>query len=501
MISPTPTTKPRLGEYLLAKGLISPEALHASLEEQRITHERLGLILTRLGVLTRSALIDAILATNADAIHAESFFTARVPAQVLMDTKTMVVAEAHGKVYLATLGSEAQTHAEVSPYYPESEVVFVAANYEQVDNYLEDLRSMQNDDDSLVDKLLRRAFTEGASDIHIIPRYNSYSVFFRNLGHRRHSHEGTLDEYNSLAARIKDLSKMDLAERRIPQDGAFPMEFNGKMADVRVATVVTTNGEYIVIRLLDPDRVQPSLNGLGITNVEEWRRAVSRSHGLCLICGPTGSGKTTTLNASLKEMDRFGSAIFTMEDPVEYRIPFIGQVNKNEALGLDFARGIRNFMRADPDVIVIGEIRDVETARNAVKASETGHLVVGTLHTGDILGTVQRLRDLEIPAHELLSMLRGILVQGLIRTLCSHCHGDGCAACSNTGFSGRTVVSECVYLNDEEDVKRLLAGERWWPTMLDDALIKCNQGLTTKKEVIRVFGEPAIRAFAAQEAA
>ena len=183
----------------------------------------------------------------------------------------MVVAEAHGKVYLATLGSEAQTRAEVSPYYPEAEIVFVAANYEQVDNYLEDLRSMQNDDDSLVDKLLRRAFTEGASDIHIIPRYNSYSVFFRILGHRRHYHEGSLDEYNSLAARVKDLSKMDLAERRVPQDGAFPMEFNGKMADVRVATVVTTNGEYIVIRLLDPDRVQPSLNGLGITNVEEWR--------------------------------------------------------------------------------------------------------------------------------------------------------------------------------------------------------------------------------------
>lgn len=492
--------KLRLGEYLLSKGLISPEALHTGLAEQRITHERLGLILTRNGTLSRAALIDSILATSPDQIHGESYFTSRVPSHVLLETKTMVVAEAHGKVYLATLGSELQARIEIQSYYPDAQLAFVGANYEQVDNYLEDVRSMLEDDDSLVDKILRRAFNEGASDIHIIPRYSSYSIFFRKLGHRHHSHEGTLDEYNTLAARIKDLSKMDLAERRIPQDGGFSMEYNGKLVDLRVTTVITSNSEYIVIRLLDPDRVQPTLAGLGITRVEEWRKGVSRPTGLCLICGPTGSGKTSTLNASLKEMDRFGSAIFTMEDPVEYRIPFIGQVNKNETLGLDFARGIRNFMRADPDVIVLGEIRDSETARNAVKAAETGHLVLGTLHTGDIRAAAQRLRDLDVPAHELLYLLRVVLVQGLIRTTCTHCDGEGCTVCGHTGFGGRTVVSECVYLNDEDDVKRLLAGELWWPTMLDDAMLKCRAGMTSKKEVIRMFGEPARLAFEKEEA-
>lgn len=481
----------RLGEYLLSKGLINEVMLHAALEEQKITHERLGMILTRGGFISRRVLLEAILATNPDQIHGESLFTARVPHELLLATRTMVVAETATQVFLATLDSERQAALELKPYYPEVELVFVAANFEQVDNYLEDVRAMLQDDDSLVDKVLRRAFSEGVSDVHIVPRYNSYTVFFRRLGVRHHAHEGDLDEYNTLSARIKDLSRMDLAERRIPQDGGFQMEYNGKLVDLRVATVPTGTSEYIVIRLLDPDSVQPSLEGLGITRVAEWRKGVSRSDGLCLICGPTGSGKTTTLNASMREMDRFGSSIFTLEDPVEYRLPYVGQVNINAALGLDFARGIRAFMRSDPDTIIVGEIRDPETARNAVKAAETGHLVAGTLHTGTVHGAVQRLRDLDVPANELVYLLRTVLVQRLMRTLCVHCKGDGCPACANTGFGGRTIVSECAYFSTEDDVKRMLDGDRWWPSMLDDALLKYQQGLTSAREVVRVFGEEA----------
>lgn len=481
----------RLGEYLLSKGLITEQQLHAALEEQKITQERLGLILTRGGFLTRKDLLEAILATNPDQIHGESLFTARVPAEVLLNTRTMVVAETKTQVFLTTLGSERQAAVEVQPFYPEAEIVFVAGNFEQVDNYLEDVRAMLQDDDSLVDKLLRRAFSEGVSDVHIVPRYSSYTVFFRHLGVRHHVHEGDLDEYNTLAARIKDLSRMDLAERRIPQDGGFQMEYNGKLVDLRVATLPTGANEYVVIRLLDPDRVQPSLNGLGITRVAEWRKGVSRPDGLCLICGPTGSGKTTTLNASIKEMDRFGSSIFTLEDPVEYRIPYLGQVNTNPALGLDFARGIRAFMRSDPDIIVVGEIRDPETARNAIKAAETGHLVLGTLHTGTIHGALQRLRDLDVPANELVYLLRSVLVQRLLRTICTSCQGAGCQACSHTGYAARTIVSECAYFPGEEDVKKLLKGDRWWPSMLEDAVGKYEEGLTTSKEIIRVFGEEA----------
>ncbi len=483
--------KMRLGEYLLSKDLINETQLHAALEEQKVTGEKLGLILTRGGFITRQMLLDAILATNPDAIHGESHFTARVPPEVLLSARTMVVAETAGKVFLATLGSERQAYAEIKPHYPEADLVFVAANIEQLDHYLEDLRAMQQDDDSLVDKLLRRAFSEGVSDVHIIPRYGSYSVLFRRLGVRQHVHEGSLDEYNTLGARIKDLSRMDLAERRIPQDGGFQMEYNGKLVDLRVATVPTSNSEYIVIRLLDPDRVQPRLDGLGISRVVDWRKGTSRPDGLCLICGPTGSGKTTTLNATVKEMDRFSNSIFTLEDPVEYRIPYVGQVNTNPALGLDFARGIRAFMRSDPDVIVVGEIRDPETARNAVKAGETGHLVLGTLHTSTIFGAVSRLRDLDVPANELTYLLRSVLVQRLLRTVCQHCGGEGCKACSGSGYGGRTIVSECAYFRNEEEVMRMLKGERWWPTMLEDAVLKYREGVTNAKEVLRVFGEEA----------
>jgi len=486
-----PAPRARLGEYLLEKGLIKPEQLHAALEEQRVTQERLGLILTRGGFLSRKALLDAVLATNPDQIHGESLFTARVPSEVLLATRTMVVAEMANRVFLTTLGSERQAESDIRAYYPEAELVFVAGNFEQVDNYLEDVRAMLHDEDSLVDKLLRRAFSEGVSDVHIVPRYNSYTVFFRRLGVRHHVHEGELDEYNTLAARIKDLSRMDLAERRIPQDGGFQMEYNGKLVDLRVATLPVGANEYVVIRLLDPDRVQPSLDGLGITRVSEWRKGVSRPDGLCLICGPTGSGKTTTLNASVREMDRFGNSIFSLEDPVEYRIPYLGQVNTNAALGLDFARGIRAFMRSDPDVIIVGEIRDPETARNAIKAAETGHLVLGTLHTGTIHGALQRMRDLDVPANELLYLLRSVLVQRLLRTTCANCRGAGCAACSGTGYASRSIVSECAYFAGEAEVGRLLAGERWWPTMLEDAVQKHREGMTTAKEVIRVFGEEA----------
>lgn len=492
MIPPAvPVPRLRLGEYLLAKALLNKAQLHAALEEQKITQERLGLIMVRDGFISRKVLLEAILATNPEQIHGESLFTARVPGEALLATRTMVVAEAEGKVFLATLDSERQAEVELKQYYPEAQLVFVAANFEQVDNYLEDVRAMLQDEDSLVDKLLRRAFSEGVSDVHIVPRYSSYTVFFRYLGLRQHVHEGSLDEYNTLAARIKDLSRMDLAERRVPQDGGFQMEYNGKLVDLRVACVPTSNSEYIVIRLLDPDRVQPSLHGLGVTRVVEWRKGVSRPDGLCLICGPTGSGKTTTLNASIREMDRFGSSIFTLEDPVEYRIPYVGQVNVNQGLGLDFARGIRAFMRADPDTIIVGEIRDSETARNAIKAAETGHLVLGTLHTGTIHGAVQRLRDLDVPANELTYLLRTVLVQRLLRTICTICSGKGCNTCSGSGYGGRSIVSECAYFSSEDEVTRMLEGQRWWPSMLDDALLYLESGKTTENEVVRVFGEEA----------
>lgn len=482
----------KLGDHLVKSGVITESQLKASLEEQAVTQERLGIILVRNGFIQRKALIAAILDTRPEQIHGESLFTAKVPPEVILNNKLMVVAENLDTVYLATLGSEKQALAEISPYYPTSNIEFVSADLDQVDAYLEDVRSMSEDEFSLVDKLIRKAFSDNISDIHIIPKYSSYSIFYRHLGVRKLVHEGSLDENTSLVARIKDMSKMDLAERRLPQDGGFSMEYNGKLVDLRVSTIPTNNGEVVVMRLLDPDKVQPSLEGLGITNVDQWRKGVSRPDGLCLICGPTGSGKTTTLNASIKELDRFGSSIYTLEDPVEYRIPYVSQVNINHLLGLDFAKGIRAFMRADPDVIIVGEIRDAETARNALRAAETGHLVLGTLHTGSIHGAIQRLKDLEVPPNELAYLLRTVLVQRLVRTICPDCLGEGCPTCLSTGYAGRTIVSECTYFSSEDEVNKVVLGnEKWWPSMMEDAVLKEKQGVTTEKEVIRVFGQDA----------
>ena len=262
----------------------------------------------------------------------------------------------------------------------------------------------------------------------------------------------------------------------------------------------------MIVRILDPDAVNPSLDSLGITRINHWRRGITRQNGLCLICGPTGSGKTTTLNASIRELPRFSKKIYTVEDPVEYRIPYVGQVSINPQVGLDFPKAIRNFMRADPDMIVLGEVRDADTARNAIKAADTGHLVMATLHTGSIVSALSRLRDLEVDAYELRYMLRAVLVQTLIRTICKACEGAGhvgshiCPSCRGTGYSARTVVSECQSFTDSAEVDRVIemtspgykaSGPMPWPEMIDDAIDVMARGDTSIDELRRVFGSLA----------
>lgn len=491
----------KLGDYLVDSKIITRDQLDAALAEQKITSEKLGAILVRDGFMTRGKLVEVLLKLNPESLNDESHYTSLIPPEVLLKCQTMVVAETPDSVYVSSYLPEYQVLPEIEKYCRPLKIHFGPADIDKLDAYLGYLDELVHGEQSILDRLLYRAFNENASDIHVIPRHASYSVFFRRLGVRGLVHEGTIEEYNSLAARIKDLSHMDLAERRIPQDGGFQTEHNGRLVDLRVATVPTGNSEYLIIRLLDPDNAKPSLDGLGITRVAEWRKGTSRANGLNLICGPTGSGKTTTLNATIRELDRFSSAIYTLEDPVEYRIPYVGQVNINNNVGLDYARGIRAFMRADPDVIIVGEIRDVETARNAIRAAETGHMVIGTLHTETIFGAIQRLKDLDVPSFELTYLLRSVLVQSLIRTVCKICHGKGCNHCHQVGYTGRTIVSECNYFSDEHEVQRMLKGERWWPTCIDDALLKADSGDTLTSEVLRVFGEEAKNAIAKRSTA
>lgn len=485
--------RPLLGEYLLARNLVNKEALDAALMEQKVTGERLGRILVRNGFLMQADLIKALEEVSAHSIVEEQHFSFAVPVEVLIDYQVIVSAESEDAVYLSTLQDEKVVARAIQPHYPNKTLRFTPLRMDHMDVFMERLSVIASGDEGLLESLIHRSLRENASDIHIFPREASYSVLFRIDGVRKLVHEGSLEEYNTLIARIKDKARMDIAERRVPQDGGFSLEHDNKLVDLRIATVPSVSGEAVVIRLLDPDRVQPNLDTLGISDLSAWRNGINRKNGISLICGPTGSGKTTTLNATIRTLDRFGKAIFSIEDPVEYRLPYTGQVNANPAVGLDFARGLKSFMRSDPDIILLGEIRDLETAQNAIKAGETGHLVLATLHTNNIRGTFERLRDIGIDIHELRYLVRSILVQNLIRKVCTHCHGEGCERCSHTGYRGRQIISEVVYFETPEDVDRVINGESFWLPMVCQAIQLMEEGLTDEAELIRVFGEAEYR--------
>lgn len=480
-----------LGEYLISQGHLTKSRLEAALAEQSVTKEPLGRILVRNGFIRQDVLIEALRNQSPNALQNESALLPGVPADILISTNSMIVAALPDAVYVATLGSRTAAERALRPYVSGREIMFVPASPQRIDDYHFRIRQVWGGGEGdTLDSMLRKALDDGASDIHILPRRHSYTVLVRRLGVRGLEREGPLEEYLSLAAQIKDRARMDLAERRVPQDGGFSIEHNGRIVDMRVATLPTTEGETIVIRLLDPDRANPRLDLLGITRVAELRKALTRNEGLVLICGPTGSGKTTTMNAAIREMEVLEKAIYTIEDPVEYRIPYTGQVAVNETVKLGFATAVRAFMRADPDVIVVGEIRDLDTARNAIKAAETGHLVIGTLHTSSVHGVIGRLRDIGVEAHELRYLLRGVIAQRLLRTVCPKCKGeDGhCEVCGGSGYNHRTIVSEVVYLPDIASVEKVIAGETWWPSLMDDVLLKLENGITDEREVTRVFG-------------
>jgi general secretion pathway protein E len=485
----------RIGDYLIEKGSLNPDALNAAIEEHRITEERIGNILVRNGFISQDELVEAIKDVDMDQLSSEQTLVTACPSTVLIQYRTMILAETKETIHVATFNDEEVVRQVLRNYYPREEILFHGVDITLLDEYLERIERLNEDDDVVLDRIIRQALRLGVTDIHIYPpRTGSYSIFNRYLGVLRHTHEGDMEEYQRMIAQIKDRSSMDLAERRVPQDGAFQVEYNGNLVDMRVATLPSNSGEKVVIRLLDPNRIDPKLDSLGITRLRKWRAGVSEAQGLCLICGPTGSGKTTTLSSTVREIDRFGKSINTLEDPVEYRIPYIMQMNINHAVGLDFARGLRAYMRADPDVIIVGEIRDSETAQYALKAAETGHLVIGTLHTGSIEGSLQRLHDLDVEQAELRYLLRSVLVQRLMRTFCPKCAGEGCGNCMQSGFAGRTVVSEVEYFEDEKQVDQITSAERWWPTMIEDAVTKVQSGQTGSAELIRVFGEPGRKA-------
>lgn len=320
-----------------------------------------------------------------------------------------------------------------------------------------------------VNNLLELAVQEKASDVHIEPLEQFTRVRLRIDGILRNFGEVPRSNHNSIVSRIKILSSLDIAEKRLPQDGRVEVQIDERRIDLRVSTLPVIDGEKIVIRLLDKTQHLLDLDNLDLNedNLKSYRKIINANHGMVLITGPTGSGKSTTLYATLQQLNTVDKNIITIEDPIEYKIAGVNQLAVSQKIGLTFAKGLRSIVRQDPNIIMVGEIRDEETARIAVQAALTGHLVFSTLHTNSAVGAITRLLDIGIEPYLLAAALRGVVAQRLVRRICLHCRrqysasaielnilgrkpeeninlyeGTGCEFCNGTGYTGRLAVQE-----------------------------------------------------------
>jgi general secretion pathway protein E len=361
----------------------------------------------------------------------------------------------------------------------------------------------------MINALLTQALREEASDIHIEPFEQISVVRFRIDGTLRDVVRPKKAIHASLISRIKIMAQLDIAEKRLPQDGRITLRVGGKPVDVRVSTLPTGHGERAVLRLLDKEAGHLDLRSLGMSEavLPQFDNLISQPHGIVLVTGPTGSGKTTTLYAALSRLNATATNILTVEDPIEYELAGVGQTQVNARIDMSFAKALRAILRQDPDIIMIGEIRDLETAQIAVQASLTGHLVLATLHTNDSAAAVTRLLDMGIEPFLLSSSLLGVVAQRLVRKLCSHCkthdghewQAVGCEKCGHTGYQGRVGIYELLLTTDairaqihnqasEADV-RAAAQADGMQTMREDGERWLADGTTTRAELLRVAKE------------
>lgn len=377
----------------------------------------------------------------------------------------------------------------------------------------------------LINAMLGEAIKEGASDIHIETFENQLVVRFRVDGVLREILRPNRKLSSMLVSRIKVMAKLDIAEKRVPQDGRITLRIAGRAVDVRVSTMPSSHGERVVLRLLDKNNARLNLEDLGMTlqNRNHFSSLIRKPHGIILVTGPTGSGKSTTLYAGLTEINSRDRNILTVEDPIEFDLPGIGQTQVNPRVDMTFARGLRAILRQDPDVVMVGEIRDIETAQIAVQASLTGHLVLSTLHTNTAAGAITRLEDMGIEPFLLSSSLLAVLSQRLVRTLCPDCKKPhttdaselevlgqnatsettiykphGCAACNQTGYRGRTGIHELLLVDEkvremmhegvgEQAIERYI--RKTTPSIREDGCSKVLAGATSLEEVLRVTRE------------
>jgi len=441
----------------------------------------------------------------------------RTPAWALAELRRTYGDLAHRQV------GDAELETLLAAAYAETDdaasVVGAAENEIDLDRLMQDIPEIADlldvQDDAPVIRMINALFTQaardGASDIHIEAFEHHSVVRYRVDGTLRDVVSPRKGLHAALISRIKIMAQLDIAEKRLPQDGRIALRVGGRPIDVRVSTLPTGHGERAVLRLLDKQAGRLELEKLGMATERRAQldRLIRQPHGIVLVTGPTGSGKTTTLYAALGRLDASTRNILTVEDPIEYDLPGIGQTQVNARIDMTFAAALRAILRQDPDVIMVGEIRDLETAQIAIQASLTGHLVLATLHTNDSVSAVTRLTDMGVEPFLLASSMLGVLAQRLVRRLCEHCRepvpGEdgavqwravGCPACGNTGYRGRTGIHELFMIDDgirrliharaDEETLRAAAADAGMDTMREDGQRWVRSGATTQEEIVRV---------------
>jgi len=558
----------RIGELLVKENLLSAEQLRKAREEARQGGGRLGAQITKLGFLEESELSDFVAkqygvpGIDLDEFEVDPAVIQLIPEEVAVKHTVLPVNRAGSTLILATadpsnifaiddikfltgynievvVASEEAIKRAVDRFYDQtSSLDDVMADFDD-----SDLEVIQDDDDldigelaresedapvvKLVNLILTDAIKKIASDIHVEPYEREFRVRYRIDGVLYEVMKPPMKLKNAITSRIKIMSELDIAERRLPQDGRIKLKLGrGKEMDYRVSVLPTLFGEKTVLRLLDKSNLQLDMTKLGFEaeQLEDFKNSIYQPYGMVLVTGPTGSGKTTTLYSALSELNKTSENISTAEDPVEFNLTGINQVQMHEDIGLSFASALRSFLRQDPDIIMVGEIRDFETAEIGVKAALTGHMVLSTLHTNDAPSTVNRLLNMGIEPFLVSSSVNCIVAQRLARRICEECRepdaetrvddlvragmeeskakditpyrGRGCRTCSETGFKGRVALYEVMPIGEElkefvlngasaAELKRE-AIRLGMVTLRQSALHKLAEGITTMSEVFRV---------------
>ncbi|MBW2039793.1 MAG: Flp pilus assembly complex ATPase component TadA [Deltaproteobacteria bacterium] len=552
----------RLGEKLLKRGLITPEQLRIGLEIQKSTGVLLGEILVDSGFLSQKEL-GSVLSEDVGVTHLSSLADVipdpaalkMVPKEIaqrhrvaplLIEDNELTVAVVDpfdvvtvdtlrrltGKMIKTLVAPETEILKIIDIWYVEGVDLFediVKKAVSSVGALGEGIISEEAPLVKLVNYLIVNGVKERATDIHIEPEKNTVVVRYRIDGvlYVRQLLPKALER--SVISRIKVMADLDISESRLPQDGRADFRFGGRVLDLRLSFYPTSYGENAVLRILDREKLVTRIDGLGFSErqMKLFRKLIKGNQGIILVTGPTGCGKTTTLYAALSEINSTQINIMTVEDPIEYELLFVRQSQVNPRIGLTFAKGLRSILRQDPDVVLVGEIRDEETMEVAMHAALTGHLVLTTLHTNSAVGAISRLLYLGASPYVLASAVIGVLAQRLVRVICPDCkksysptdeerelvegalngkiklpaqwplyRGEGCKRCNQTGYIGRTAVSEIFEVDKEifnliargatdEEMEQALEKQRYI-TMFQDGLIKALQGVTSVEEVLRV---------------